>query len=95
MDGIHHDSRQQAVLRRDNRAEANMTSAEGDINEMVFGMTVAIFRHYAEMRIGEGVSNEQLNAELKQFIPVINKWARRERILLRLMLNDPPSHALQ
>ena len=47
------------------------------------------------MRIGEGVSNEQLNAELKQFVPVINKWARRERILLRLMLNDPPSHALQ
>ena len=72
-----------------------MTRAEGDINEMVFGMTVAIFKDYCAMRIGEGVSNEQLNAELKQFVPVINKWARRERILLRLMLNDPPSHALQ
>ena len=72
-----------------------MTSAEGDINEMVFGMTVAVLRHYAEMRVGEGVSNKELNAELKQFVPVINKWARRERILLRLMLNDPPSQALQ
>ena len=47
------------------------------------------------MRVGEGVSNKELNAELKQFVPVINKWARRERKLLRLMLNDPPSHALQ
>ena len=72
-----------------------MTSAEGDINETVFGMTVAIFKDYCAMRIGEGVSNEQLNAELKQFVPVINKWARRERKLLRLMLNDSPSHALQ
>ena len=72
-----------------------MTRAEGDINEMVFGMTVAIFKDYCAMRIGEGVSNEQLNAKLKQFVPAINKWARRERILLKLMLNDLPSHALQ
>ena len=68
---------------------------EGDINKMVFEMTVAKIKDFAERRVSQGASNEQLNEELKQFVPVINKWARRERILLRLMLNDPPSHALQ
>ena len=71
-----------------------MTTDEA-INEAVFEATVATIKHYAETRVGEGVSNEQLNAELKKFMPVINQWARRERILLKLMLDDPPSHALQ
>jgi hypothetical protein len=72
-----------------------MTAAEGDINEMVFGITVALLRDYCETRIGQGATNAQLNAELKGYIPHINAWSRRQRILLRLMLNDPPSHALQ
>jgi hypothetical protein len=68
---------------------------EGDISEMVFNMTAAVLKDYCETRVGEGVSNAQLNAELEQLVPHINVWARRQRTLLRLMLNDPPSHALQ
>ena len=71
-------------------------TTEGDINEMVFGMTVALLKDYAATRIGEGASNEQLNAELKEFVPAINAWSRRERTLLkRMLLDDPPSHELQ
>ena len=53
------------ATRRDSGAEASMTSAEGDINEMVFGMTVAVLMHYAEMRVGEGVSNKELKCRVQ------------------------------
>ena len=65
------------------------------INEAVFEATVAKIKDYCETRLAQGVSNDQLNDELKGQIPLINQWSRRQRTLLRLMLNDPPSHALQ
>jgi uncharacterized protein YicC (UPF0701 family) len=65
------------------------------INEAVFEATVAAIKDFAERRVSEGASNEQLNAELKVFVPAINQWSRRQRTLLKLMLDDPPSHALQ
>lgn len=65
-----------------------MTTTEGDINEMVFGMTCALFKDYAATRLGQGVSNAQLNEELKQFVPAINAWSRRQRMLLKLMMLD-------
>jgi hypothetical protein len=70
-------------------------TTEGDINEMVFNMTAAVLKDYCETRVGAGVSNAQLNEELKLLVPHINVWSRRQRTLLRLMLNDPPSRELQ
>ena len=58
---------------------------EGDINKMVFEMIVAKIKYFVERRVSQGASNEQLNEELKQFLLVIYKYAKRERILLRLM----------
>ena len=69
---------------------------EGDINEMVFNMTAVVLKDYATTRVREGASNEQLNAELKEFVLAINAWSRRELTLLkRMLLDDPPSHELQ
>ena len=65
------------------------------INEAVFQAVVAKLKDFCATRLAQGVSNEQLNTELKGYIPLINQWSRRQRTLLRLMLNDPPSHALQ
>jgi hypothetical protein len=73
-----------------------MTTADEAINEAVFAATVAQIKNYCETRLGEGVSNEQLNAQLKEFVPALTAWSRRERGLLKLMLSDhPPSHELQ
>ena len=62
---------------------AAMTTTEA-INEMVFDATVAKIKDYCETRLAQGASNDQLNAELKRYIPHINVWSRRQRMLLKL-----------
>ena len=68
-----------------------------EINAMVFEATAAKIKDYCERRVGQGVSNDQLNAELKGYIPTLNAWSRRQRTLIKMMLNDSsaPSQELQ
>lgn len=63
-----------------------MTTAEGAFNEMLFGVTVAMMKEYAETRVGQGATTEQLNAELADRIPQINAWSRRQRKLFKLKI---------
>lgn len=68
------------------------------ITKAVLAATIAQIKDYCERRIGQGATNAALNAELKQYIPAINAWSRRERGLLKLMLDDlsaPQPHELQ
>ena len=73
-----------------------MTSAEGDINQLVYEATVARIREFCERRLGQGASNAELNAELKSYIPLLNAWSRRQRTMLKLLvLDDASAHRLQ
>ena len=74
-----------------------MTTTDEAINEMVFEATATKIKDYCERRVGQGATTEQLNAELKGYVPQINAWSRRQRTLLKLMWDDSfaPSHELQ
>lgn len=63
-----------------------MTTTHEDINAAVFEVTVAKIKDYCETRLGQGASNEELNAELKCYVPQINAWSRRQRSLLKLTM---------
>ena len=68
---------------------------EGDINQMVFEATAAKIKDFCERRLGQGATDEELNIELKDFVPLVSAWARRQRMLVKLMLDNSTSSTLQ
>ena len=52
-------------------------TADEVIEGIVLEMTAAKMEDFAERRLGQGVSNDQLNAEMKDLIPEINVWRRQ------------------
>ena len=71
-------------------------TADEVIEDVVLEMTAAKMKDFAERRLGQGVSNDQLNAEMKDLIPEINVWRRRQRMLLRIFLfKEPPTQTIQ
>jgi len=58
-----------------------------DINEAVFAVTVATIKDYCATRDSQGATREQVNEKLKQFVPAINIWSRRQRGLLKLLFS--------
>jgi hypothetical protein len=71
-----------------------MTTGEA-INAAVFEVTCATIKNYCETRIGQGATREQVNTELKDYLPKINQWSRRQRRLLKAMLDEPIGGMLQ
>ena len=73
-----------------------MTNTEADISQFVYEATVAQIRAFCEYRLSQGLTNDELNAELKNFIPRVNAWAQRQRTMIKLMvLDDTVAHRLQ
>jgi hypothetical protein len=56
-----------------------------EINDIVFEATTVKIKAFAEWRLGIGATDEQLNRELEDLLPDINRWARRQRTLLRML----------
>ena len=65
-----------------------VTTTDEAINEAVFEATVRKLKDYCAARISQGATREQVNVELKDYLPKINQWSRRQRRLLKLMLDD-------
>ena len=55
----------QLVCKRGKNPMSRWRRPTSDINEMVFDVTVAKLKDFAERRLGQGASNEQLNIELE------------------------------
>ena len=65
------------------------------INVAVFEAMTVKLKDYCERRIGAGASDEQINVELRDLIPEINAWSRRQRTLMNLMLDDKGNEQIQ
>jgi hypothetical protein len=74
-----------------------MTTTDEAINAMLLEVTTAKLKAYCEERVGQGVSNEQLNTELASLLLKVNAWSARQRHLVNLILGDLSalSHGLQ
>ena len=62
-----------------------MMTIDEDINTTICKVRDQMLMDFCERRIGEGATREQVNDELKGFIPEINAWSRRQRTLLKLI----------